>query len=430
MNARANGKWYTGKYLYIIIIAFFLFFCYIAISVGSTNAIIPMICGINGWDESLVLVGITVAGYVGAFATLYFGKLIEKKGVKFVSGLCIIIAGVLFGFWGIIQSIAVFIINIIVLTAMAYGFQMASCPVLISNWFPRKKGIVLGWATMGICAVDLTWSQFMPGLIAKNGTMIVFMGVGICYIIIGILILTTVHNFPEEEGKYPDNIYEGSVEVREMSKKLNEYKTPWTFSKCLKNKQCWQIVFGWGVLNAIIVCFVQRLVPRILTLGYDQPYALTVLACTAASAIVGSWVFGFIDQKIGTKKASIIFCIWEIIMFILAFFMPLGTGFVWIASCGIMGGSGGVYNLLLSMNIQIFGRWDFVGTNRFVAFWEAIIVSSTFAINAIFSVSPAGFIGLYTFCLVAAIISFIVVIKTKPNLIGKKDEMTNTIETA
>ncbi|MBR3309489.1 MAG: MFS transporter [Lachnospiraceae bacterium] len=418
---QASGRWYVGKHLYIVIIGFLLFYCYTLVSSGSTNVVIPLICGIRGWNESLVLVGITIAGYVGALATLLFGWVVQKKGAKFVSSICMIIAGVLLALWGVVQSMALFIVDTIVLTALAYGFQTASCPVLLGGWFPRKKGIVLGWATMGIVAVDITWSQFFPNLLGSIGILAIFLGMGAIYIIIGILIATTVHNFPEEEGRFPDNIAEDADKVREVGRQLAEYKTPYSFKKCAKTKQVWQIIFGWAMLIMVCVCFISRLVPRAMSLGYDLSFALKLLLISAICGLFGSWFFGFIDQKFGTKKASIIYGIFTIVMLILCLLMPFGKAIVWIASIGIVGGMGGIYNLLISINIQIFGRWDFVATNRFVGFIQAILVSSSFAINAIFMNTSLGYTGLYSFLIILAIVSLIIIIKTDDTMIGKKD---------
>ena len=108
-------------------------------------------------------------------------------------------------------------------------------------------------------------------------------------------------------------------------------------------------------------------------------------------------------------------------MLILCLLMPFGKAIVWIASIGIVGGMGGIYNLLISINIQIFGRWDFVATNRFVGFIQAILVSSSFAINAIFMNTSLGYTGLYSFLIILAIVSLIIIIKTDDTMIGKKD---------
>lgn len=197
--------------------------------------------------------------------------------------------------WGMTQSMGIFILLIVVMTFLAYGFQTASCPVLIGNWFPRTKGIVLGWATMGIIAVDLTWSQQIPGLMGRFGIDKVMLVTGLIYIGFGILIAVTVHNFPEEEGRYPDNVKVGTEEVRAAGKKMETYETPWTFAKCAKSKDIWKIVFGWALLNMIAVCFISRLVPRCLTLGYSIEFALKVLGLRRSLPF---WAVGSMDSWI------------------------------------------------------------------------------------------------------------------------------------
>ena len=402
---KANGKWYTGRHLSVVIVVFFLFWFYVLLSSGSTNSYIPVLCGIRGWNQSTVLVGMTIAGYVGAFASLFFGWLVAKKGAKQVSGGCLIACGLVLLTWAFSKSIVLFIIGTIIATSLAYGFQSASGPVLVSSWFPRKKGIVLGWATMGIVAIDFTWERYSVALITKFGNELVVAILAGLYVIFGIIVLLTVKNFPEECGLYPDNIENDSEKVREMGKALAEYKTPYTVKKCLRTKEVWQLVFGWQSMVMVCVCFVARVVPRIMLLGFSLQYALNVLLYGSCFALVGSWFFGFLDQKIGTKQATIIYDIWNILMFICCLLMPYGTAFIYIGTCGLMFGLGGIYNLAVSMGIQKFGRWDFVGVNKFVTFCQAILVSSVFAINALFLDTGLGFVGIYIFCIVVCIIS-------------------------
>jgi MFS family permease len=74
-----------------------------------------------------------------------------------------------------------------VICFFASGFGIAACPAFIANWFPRKKGIALGWATMG---APISSSAFVAGfsvLLATKGIHTAFMIFGIFAVIIGII---------------------------------------------------------------------------------------------------------------------------------------------------------------------------------------------------------------------------------------------------
>lgn len=413
--------WYGGRHLAMIFICGIMYFINTILSSGSTNTVFPLLSELNGWNNNVILVTMTVAGYIGAVCILIGGSLVMKTGAKRMAVFCLLATGITTMFWGVTKSLVVFVIILIVQRFFLVGFNNCANPALVSAWWPRKKGVVLGWATMGVVLSDIVWGPYIPDLVERFGARNTFLVAGGLIIVFAIVVAFVVKDTPEEFGLYPDGAKEGAEDAREVAKSYKEYHSPWTVKRVLKTKQAWLIILGYGFLWMCSAMFLNQIVPRITSLGYDSSFGVTVLQAAAICALFGSWFLGFLDQKIGTKRTSQIFAIWQSVMFILGILQHQNIVFIWISTLGLMAGVGGICNLIPSMIISIWGRWDFTAVNRVISFVMDIIRCSAFAMITVFLKTPWGYDTMY---LVSAIVSVICVIlisniSTKP--LGKQE---------
>ena len=421
MNSKKNS-WAGPKQLGIAIFCGILFLAYTCMNTGMTNTILPMVCETRGWEYSNILPFMSYGGYIGAISALFFTQLAMKKSPKFVIVLSLILAAVCAILYGTSENYAIFLISVIGNRVFGMAYQAAGATVILTNWSPRTKGIVLGWVTMGIILSDVIWSPYIPSAVAAIGLTPVFLIVGTAFVILALITVFSVHNYPEECGCYPDNDPTGLVELNADDVIKKSYDSSFTVKKLLKTPQVWQIGIGWGALWMIGVAFVSQLVNRCVSIGYESSFAVHVLQISSIIGLFGSWLFGFLDQKLGTKKATLIFCVSIAVLFVVGLFQPQGQAMVWISACGIMGCVGGICNLQPSMVGTIFGRWDFSAANRIITPIATVMMSSSFIIVSCCIKTSLGYNALYVCCAVIAVIIFFVVLTTKEKMIGATDE--------
>jgi MFS family permease len=97
-----------------------------------------------------------------------------------------------------------------------------------------------------------------------------------------------------------------------------------------------------------------------------------MLTLASVIAIAASYVWGFIDQTIGTKKACIISGCWYMCALLIMIFQNGSMSLVLLA-CVFVGFSvGGIGNLIPSMIGSCFGRFGFIEANRVIAPLQSI----------------------------------------------------------
>ena len=419
---KKDKSWVSPAHLMVTVYAGLLFLACACVNAGMTNTILPAICDLRGWDVDNALPFMSYGGYIGALATIPFAQLVVRKGAKFVTVLGLILGGICLALYGYTNSFGVFVACIIGNRVFSCAYQQAGCTALLNNWFPRKKGVVLGWATMGIILSDVIWSPYIPNAIESIGAPLTMALVSAVFLLLALFFALRLKNMPEEMGCYPDNNSSELADLAASQAAMKAYRTQFTWKRLLRTPQVWQIGIAWGLLWMIAIAFVSQLVRRCTSLGYEAGFAVQVLQISSIVGLFGSWLFGWIDTRTSTKTSTTIYAVAIALFFIMGLLQPFGMFFVWISSCGIMACVGGIANLAPSMIGTVFGRWDFAAANRLISPIIMAVSSSAFLLASVFLKSPWGYNGMYVACAVIAAGCLVAVRLTSDRMIGATDQ--------
>lgn len=354
------GKKGWGVVIYTLFI--YLFTCVTNDTLNVTTGAFANVLGVSSND---LLPFAAIGGFAGVVLSLIAGVIIAKKNVKAPTAVLFVLLGLLFALNGQARTMPVYIIAAVLSTAVAQTLNLVCTQQIMSNWFPKKKGIALGWATMGmpICSavmVAVFEKMFGIDISAPYWLMLV-----IC-LIMALVTIFCFKNYPEEAGAYPDNEPVDPEEQKKTLEFMNSYKSPWTVGKLFKTRQFWMLVFIFGFLFMGLVATVAQLIPRLASLGLDTNTGILCLSIASIIGIPGSFAWGFIDQKIGTGKTNRIFCVcWAITMILSAIGMAIENvplTLLTVLLYALL--NGGLGNMMPSMFISVFGRFDFAQANK------------------------------------------------------------------
>ena len=388
--------------------------------VDLTNVIPDLFAGVKGWDSNALLVFNSIGGWVGVVLTLVVGQWIAKKGVKLPTIIMLLLTGVFFVLLGGSGTVGMYGLCIVILTALSNVLNLVSTNTYMSNWFPRKKGIALGWATMGApISSAVAPALFVGAFRATAGPdappslllpCLIFAIVAIVIMVLTFVTKTT----PKEAGAYPDNDPAMADAV------ITETNSPWTVGRLFKCKQTWVVSLVFGLLFIALVSTMTYFIPRMMAAGFTQDQGTMWLTVASLLGIVGSYLWGLIDQKFGTKKAVIIFAGYMAVMqFLLAAVMGVNqtVTLILVVLLGVL--IGGICNLLPSMIISIFGGPHFAAANSVVTPIVVALRNATFIIMSVILGATGNNFGtlsifLGIFSTVAFVLAFLLTNKTLP----------------
>ncbi len=309
--------------------------------------------------------------------------------------------------------------------------------VLIGQWFPTRKGTVMGVVTfafpIGNALVSPFATKVFAGLATKGmpdvaGAFLPYFILGIVGIVIGAFLVT---DYPEQCGAYRDNDRSFTPEQANammMAEIENKKTTVWTLGNTLKNGSFWEMTIPMGLLLMTSIGMMTQTSTIIgVGLGYDSTsaqFGMIMLAiCVVACA--GSYVLGLIDTKLGTRKAMLIS---TVIMVLSGVFGVIGGGALIPALMCLACFMGAASNFTVSGAVQYWRREDFPSvfakvnpvSSLLSAFGPTIVAVLLFAKGMPDVKSP------FVFVLVAGIISLILTALFKPANVKAADDKYRT----
>ncbi len=325
-----------------------------------------------------------IGGWLGIVAAIIFSIMAAKRGSKFMAVFGNILCGIFCLIMALTPSLPVFLAMIVCNTFVGGNVQLNVVPNNIMNiWFPRKKGLALGWATMGLPICTATIILILSA-IGNPRTAYIFIAV-LCFCV-AIISVFWVKNTPEEVGATPDNEPIDLEFAKAMKERQEKEAKRLTNRVILKNRNTYLIGIGLGLLWLTTIGLVSNFIPHLSASGVNPQFAILMLTVAAFIVIAGSYVWGLLDLKFTTKRACIIYGIWYLVALIIMILQNGSTALVWLAAIFVGFGIGGIGNLIPSMIGTCFGRFGFIQANRCIAPMNTAVRSCALIIISVIGV--------------------------------------------
>ena len=416
---------------------------------GLQNDHYNIITSYSAWSASQIQIARTIAEFACIVLTFVYGTLFMKFGVRKTLIPCIALCAL--GCVGItaanglavnggVGNFLLFSASSFVLRCCCMCFQMAGFQ-LAANWFIKYRGRVLGIVTLGSPLFSVVGVGGMTNLIANNWNGDYrFFYIGISVVLVAIAIFTRffLRDTPEEVGLYPDGADSAP------KSEANDDGVNLTVKQILSEKRAWLLIVSYGAFQFIINCCMSSMAARFMSLdpaflsGQSPAPTVWLQATTwlSVGAILGifmSYVFGWIDDKFGTIKASIALGITELIPVLMLMFMPEGGNIpmeiAW--GFGVACMTGGVPTMHPASITYAYGRKEYQSANRVIMAIQLIPSALAAYMMAAMIESGKGVLA-YGICVVVIIIGLIAtwMLRKVPDAMAADRAFANKAEAA
>ena len=367
-QGKVKGYGMRGWMLIIWIATAFL--AYVAVG----NYPLNILADLYGGQQTISTI-YTVASVIGIVIQLVLGGFVGKmKSIKRFScimGILVIAAllGIMFipGYipgapqmaWRAVYAIGT------VLSVMYGTFALS---ILVGQWFPTRKGSVMGIATFAFPLGNGVIGPFAAAAFADGTPHIPqafapFLVIFIIGLIIGVIF---VPDYPEEVGAYRDNNKNMTPEMAKamMEEEIENKKTTvWKLNHTLTTADFWLLTVPAGFLLMFSVGTMTQTNAILGQMGdglnkFGGFSGVMLMICIFG--IVGSFILGLLDTKFGTKKAMIMACVIMLVAGILgAISSPEKPGLLVAALICLALFMGASSNFTVSLAAQYWRREDF-----------------------------------------------------------------------
>lgn len=360
---------YTLCKISIAIAVFLMFFFQTFLLVDGTNVFMSHF-GAAGWSASQVSLPITLGGYIAIVTTFLIGSwLIHHKGRGMMLALILLTAAATIGLAFSEASYPLYFACLVVINITMSALLVLGTAI-ITNWFSTTRGRMLGFVTIGapfstaVC-VPVIQRLLMSGVAFQT----IFTVFGIVLLAFGGLAFVFVPYLPEDVGLHADNAKEALSEKSDTGATAN-----WSLAQLIKCKEAWFIMLGFGLMMLVSNCVMPLLFPHFIEIGVNPDTVLNLMTISAIVGIPLSYFWGWLDDKIGTKKSCYTLAVGFLLMSV-AMVMAKNGNLIIVAMAviGIAAVIGGAPNLNPSMIVNVFGASEYLNINRYLNIGQNIL---------------------------------------------------------
>jgi MFS family permease len=274
---------------------------------------------------------------------------------------------------------------------------------ICTTWFVKTRGRMLGIVTIGAPFSTAVMVPVFTRLMAVTSFSALFIVLGIIILALGLLMFIFVRSRPEDVGMHAD----GAEDTAAASDTETSATKEWSLGKLAVTKEAWLIMLAFGIMMLVSNCVMPVLIPRFLEIGISQNIALNLMSIAALVGIPLSYMWGWMDDKFGTKKACLTLAAGFTLMSVAMVFSNSGNMFIVVlAVIGIACVTGGSPNLNPSMIINVFGASEYLNINRYMMIGQTILrLFALVMMSGILAATGSYTLG-YVVCIGLSVVAF------------------------
>lgn len=365
----------------IILFCLFLFFFYGAFVTDGINITAEYLAQRMNTQAGTVISMNTIAGLVGVLFFVAIGQVNHSLGPRITGGICLIVGSAAYIVTGNTGSLAIYTVAMCFVTGTIMSATYIVGGTLTARWFPKTKGVVMGYTTMGLCFSSAFYVMLIAVLIGRLGIGGGVVFPGIAGMVLGVICLVLVRNDPRELGVNPDNVSDEVYAKEYCTDEQVDRDGGWTTGKLLGTREMWMSALCSAIPTFCTVGVMSQLITRNMGLGMDIGTALGIMTALSLLSIPGSLLVGILDDRLGTRKAMTLFMIWYIVALLLNFSNLMPCVYLSLAMFAVTTGGGG--NFTVSLPASVFGRHGFDKVNSVVFPIQGFITALNYTINGV-----------------------------------------------
>ena len=346
LRNRSNYDYYS----WLIVISAF-FYCVIWSGFGYYvfSVFVKPLQSEFGWERSAIMIGFLVWSMTNGIASIFVGRAVDRFHPKRVMlvGACI----TCLGFLGLscIQSLFHFYLSYFIVGIGIASTGQVPCSTLISEWFDKKRGLAIGFMSVGVGVGGL----IAPAL--TGGLLIPMFGWRMAYLWLGIIALIIL--FPIAllviKPNVKKRILYSTIGERKQVVSNPEDQNKQPINRYMSAPFLWLIAISFLLSQFGLTGTLQNQVPHMTDVGFSPIVAASILGMIGLFSSMGKLFFGWLCDFIQVRYAFMITVLLQAsgTSILLALTPDTPVVVVWIYAFSI-GIGGGTWLPIMSMYIS------------------------------------------------------------------------------
>lgn len=313
MTSNNQGK---AHYLRAWPLLFYALLCYFLTGTvsGIMNVAPEVLSREFGWDGTVLISSMSVAALLNVAAGFVAGRASARRSAKplcFVWGAIYAVGLLVMGFAPVMS---VFIVAMVLVSAASSAWGYNTVPILITNWFPEKKGRVQGFVSTGLLLGSVNpmiyhWACEHWGVQWATMPFVLLGGAALVFLALAI------SDHPEERGLAPDTLEH--LEKTDPQSRVSQIQqadasdgvVPSSGEMArllLRNPRFLACSVVMGIQLIFAGGLMVQMVPRLVGMGFPMDEALLIMLVASLFGCLGSIVFGILGDRLGADAGVVL----------------------------------------------------------------------------------------------------------------------------
>lgn len=253
-----------------------------------------------GWSRAITSGAYSLSWLLQGPSSLVMGKLNDRFGPRIVISLCGIL--LFFGIFLTTHISASWQLYLFYGVFIGIGTGGGYVPVVstIARWFTKKRATMTGLAISGMGFGTFLVSPLANHLISNYGWRTSYTVLGFVLLIVTVLAAQILKSEPNPGISF------SRIDAVEKEKKALEDDKSKSLKEAVMQIEFWKIFGLFFCFGFCLMAIMVHIAPHAIDIGKSAGIASGLVASIGISSIAGKLVFGYIGDRIGSKKIYII----------------------------------------------------------------------------------------------------------------------------
>lgn len=248
-----------------------------------------------GWTRAVTSGAFSLCFILYGFSAMLAGRMNDRFGPRLVVTVTGLLCGLGYLLMSRIDAIWQLYLYYGVILAMGTSGSYVPLSSMISRWFTRRRGVMMGIAVSGIGVGTLVMSPIANWLISSYGWRTSYIVVGITALVLIVSAAQFLKRDPAEMGLSPYGEKEGKEPGGKIKGlPLGSVIATWNF---------WMVCLAFFCFGVAIQAILVHIVAHVTDIGISATTAASVLAIIGGGGFAGRFVVGGVTDKIGSRMA-------------------------------------------------------------------------------------------------------------------------------
>ncbi|MEN3976945.1 MFS transporter [Emcibacter sp. SYSU 3D8] len=245
-----------------------------------------------------IMLGLMLLNVVMGLAAPFAGRAMDIKPIRLliIGGALAMAAG--FVIAGLAPALWVFVGAYALLVSM--GVLLAgplASSTLSAKWFRARRGLAIGWSSVGTSIGGLAMPAVVTWLILNEGWRNAHFAMALI-VLVGIVpvVWLIVANTPEDKGIEPEPESTKPHLIAQAAK-----ARPWTTGQILSERSFWAAAIAFGFLTMVFGGVQAHLVPYVQDRGLAGENPAILMSVMAFAGIIGKILFGAATDRLSHR---------------------------------------------------------------------------------------------------------------------------------